>query len=101
VDSFAGGNKAQDKNRKDWIFAKYVDELFLAKAKRRRFSEASVVSLANVVTAMAVKQQWKELLVCLHGAEDGQRHFGETKDDGVDLTAVSPWTILYNIHERN
>ena len=102
VDSFAGGSKAQDKNRKDWIFAKYVDEVFLAKAgKRRRFSEASVVSLANVVTAMAVKQQWKELLICLQGAEDGQRHFGETKDDGVDLTAVSPWTILYNIHERN
>ena len=48
---------------------------------------------------MAVDQKWEKLLKCLRAAESGERNYvgGEA---GVDLMAVSPWTILYNIRDN-
>ena len=95
-DSFAGG-KEQEKNRRSWIEAKYVHQYFLAQSKKRRFSDASVLTLASFITGLAVKKKWEELLSCLLAAENGERRVG---NEGVDLMAVAPWTILYNIRDK-
>tara|TARA_B110000208_G_C11507826_1_gene335763 strand:- start:12 stop:491 length:480 start_codon:yes stop_codon:yes gene_type:complete len=100
-DSFDGDGETKEleKLRREWIEAKYVTQSFLARSKRRRFSDASVLALAGIVTGMAISKKWEKLLNCLKKcAEKGERP--EIDDEsGVDLTIVSPWTILYNIRD--
>ena len=100
-DSFVGG-KEMEQARRDWIEAKYVKQMFLAQSTTRRFSDASVLTLAGIVTRMAVDQKWENLLKCLRAAESGERNYGGDNggEAGVDLMAVSPWTILYNIRDN-
>ena len=108
VDSFAGegATVADGGVRRAWIAAKYEQQSFLAQGRKRRYSDASVLTLSGVVTGLCVDGRWEELLACLREAsgvaEEGEsvlaRLKAEQKQPGgggaLDLEKLSPWTVL-------
>ena len=93
-DSFENAGGAE--LRSAWIKAKYSDCAFLAKREKRRFSDASVLTLGSVVTGLCVAGKWDELLECLEGAAGGNKaRDGVFAEHAVDLELSAPWTVLY------